>query len=60
MRPNQNPPSLESLVHFMRTTQQVANLKLPERLIVLEALPRNANTKVDKASLRRLVDARNT
>lgn len=60
MRPNQNPPSLESLVHFMRTTQQVSNLKLPERLVVLEALPRNANTKVDKASLRRLVDARNT
>jgi non-ribosomal peptide synthetase component E (peptide arylation enzyme) len=40
----------------MRNTQHVSNLKLPERLVVIEALPRNANTKVDKAQLRKLLD----
>jgi acyl-CoA synthetase (AMP-forming)/AMP-acid ligase II len=56
MRPGQIAPTLDELVHFMRNTQHVSNLKLPERLVVIEALPRNANTKVDKAQLRKLLD----
>jgi acyl-coenzyme A synthetase/AMP-(fatty) acid ligase len=55
MRPGQTAPTLDALVSHMRNCQHVSNLKLPERLIVLDALPRNANTKIDKAKLRALL-----
>jgi acyl-CoA synthetase len=57
MRPEQPAPSLEALTRFMRETQHVSKLKLPERLVIVEALPRNANTKVDKGRLRAMLDA---
>jgi non-ribosomal peptide synthetase component E (peptide arylation enzyme) len=41
----------------MREEQHVSKLKLPEQLVIVEALPRNANTKVDKARLRAMLDA---
>lgn len=56
MRPGQAAPTLESLTRFMRDEQHVSNLKLPERLEIHDALPRNANTKIDKAQLRALLD----
>jgi len=49
-RPNENV-SLEDVVAFMRE-QKVASYKLPERLQVVEALPRNAVGKVLKRDLR--------
>jgi acyl-CoA synthetase (AMP-forming)/AMP-acid ligase II len=57
MRPGYAAPTLEELVARMRNSQHVSNLKLPERLIALDALPRNANTKIDKAKLRALLEA---
>jgi acyl-CoA synthetase (AMP-forming)/AMP-acid ligase II len=57
MRPEQPAPSLEALTRFMREEQHVSKLKLPEQLVIVEALPRNANTKVDKARLRAMLDA---
>ena len=56
MRPGQAAPTLEMLTRFMRDEQHVSKLKLPERLEIVEALPRNANTKIDKARLRALLD----
>ena len=55
MRPDAPAPTLEVLTDFLRSTLQVAAIKLPERLIVVDALPRNANTKVDKARLRAML-----
>jgi acyl-CoA synthetase (AMP-forming)/AMP-acid ligase II len=46
--------SLATLVHYLRYERQVAAMKLPERLLVLPALPRNPNNKVIKATLRDL------
>ena len=57
MRPGQEAPSLDKLVDFLRTQFNVASIKLPERLIVVDALPRNANTKIDKVRLRALISA---
>ena len=45
---------LASLVEFLRTEKQVAAFKLPERLRVLVALPRNPVGKVVKNALRDL------
>jgi acyl-CoA synthetase len=45
-------PTLEGLVAFLRDERQVAAYKLPERLLVLEALPRNPVGKVLKRMLR--------
>lgn len=45
---------LDSLVEFLRTEKQVAAFKLPERLIVLPALPRNPVGKIVKKELREL------
>lgn len=53
-RPGATPPTLDTVNAFLRDEKQVAVIKLPERLIVLDALPRNANTKVDKGALRQL------
>lgn len=47
-----DPPSLEALVHHLREVEQVAAYKLPERLVLLPALPRNPVGKVLKRSLR--------
>ncbi|MBN9430760.1 MAG: acyl--CoA ligase [Burkholderiales bacterium] len=58
MRPGCPAPSRESLVAFLRDELHVASLKLPEKLIVLDALPRNANTKIDKPMLRTLLAQR--
>lgn len=46
--------SLTSLVDYLRRECQVAAIKLPERLLLLKALPRNPNNKIMKASLREL------
>lgn len=46
--------SLQALVQFLRDDCQVAAIKLPERLMLLEALPRNPNNKIMKAALREL------
>jgi non-ribosomal peptide synthetase component E (peptide arylation enzyme) len=35
----------------------MSNYKVPRRVILLEALPANANGKVDKQALRRLLPA---
>jgi acyl-CoA synthetase (AMP-forming)/AMP-acid ligase II len=48
--------SLESLTDFLRE-QRVASYKLPERLEVVDALPRNPVGKVLKRELRQLVEA---
>ena len=49
--------SLEELVAFMRNEMKVAVIKLPERLVVVDALPRNPNNKVLKAEVRKLAAA---
>ncbi len=46
--------SLEELVEFMKRELQVAVIKLPEKLVVVDALPRSPNNKVLKAELRKL------
>jgi len=43
---------LASLVEFLRTEKQVAAFKLPERLLVLDSLPRNPVGKIVKNQLR--------
>lgn len=44
--------TLEDLVDFLRRTEQVASFKWPEKLIVMEQLPRNSLGKVLKRDLR--------
>lgn len=46
------PPSLTDLVDHLRTTGRCATYKLPEHLIVIDALPRNPVGKVIKHALR--------
>ncbi|MGD9942424.1 MAG: class I adenylate-forming enzyme family protein [Burkholderiaceae bacterium] len=55
MHPGAAAPTQQQLVDFLRNERHVASLKLPEKLIVLDALPRNANTKIDKPRLRELL-----
>jgi non-ribosomal peptide synthetase component E (peptide arylation enzyme) len=43
---------LADLVAFLRTDKKVASYKLPERLLLLDALPRNPVGKVLKRDLR--------
>jgi fatty-acyl-CoA synthase len=38
--------------------EQLARFKLPTRLVVTEAVPRNGSGKLDKKALRELVDRR--
>lgn len=47
-------PTLEGLVAFLRQEKKLAPFKLPERLLVLEALPRNPVGKILKRELREL------
>jgi acyl-CoA synthetase (AMP-forming)/AMP-acid ligase II len=49
-RPGQDPPALEELRAFCR--DRLADYKAPDRLVVLDALPRTAMLKVDTAALR--------
>jgi non-ribosomal peptide synthetase component E (peptide arylation enzyme) len=44
-------PDLSTLVNFLRTLE-IASYKLPERLEIIDALPRNAVGKVTKSDLR--------
>jgi len=44
-------PDLPALVNFLRTLE-IASYKLPERLEIIDALPRNAVGKVTKSDLR--------
>ncbi len=46
--------SLEALVQYLREVRQVAAIKLPERLLLVAALPRSPNNKAIKAALREL------
>lgn len=55
MRDGHDTPTLDEIIRFLRNELAVSNLKLPEKLIVVDALPRNANTKVDKPSLRKMI-----
>ena len=50
-------PDLAALVDFLRTKKKVAAYKLPERLLLLDALPRNPVGKVLKRDLRAAVAA---
>jgi len=50
-------PTLEELTGFLRTQKRVAVYKLPERLLLLQALPRNAFGKVLKRVLRERLQA---
>jgi len=52
-----NSPSLLSLTDYMRE-QQIAVYKLPERLELTDAIPRNPVGKIIKASLREDVTAK--
>lgn len=52
--------TLEALVGHLRQTGQCANYKLPEHLVVVDALPRNPVGKVLKRELRASVLARQT
>lgn len=45
------PPQLEELTDFL-TERGLAKYKLPEFLVVMDALPRNAGGKVDKPTVR--------
>ena len=47
--------SLPELVEFLRTEKRIAAYKLPERLMPVDALPRNPVGKLLKRELRRLV-----
>jgi acyl-CoA synthetase (AMP-forming)/AMP-acid ligase II len=51
-----DPPSLTALRDFGRT--QLASYKLPEDLLVVEALPLTTMEKVDRAALRELISRR--
>lgn len=55
MRDGHASPKLDEIIEFLRNEMHVSKLKLPEKLIAVEALPRNANTKVDKRRLREIV-----
>lgn len=46
-------PTLQTLVDFLRHHEHVAAFKWPEKLIVVDALPRNPLGKVLKRELRR-------
>jgi non-ribosomal peptide synthetase component E (peptide arylation enzyme) len=50
-QPNQNPV-LTELVNHLREVERVAAFKLPERLVLVDALPRNPLGKVLKRALR--------
>lgn len=43
-----------------RCTEELARYKVPERFVVVDALPRNAMAKVDRGALRALVDGEGT
>ena len=49
--------TLEMLIQYLRDERHVGSIKLPERLLVLAALPRSPNNKVMKAQLRELANA---
>ena len=51
------PPTLASLVQYLRDERQCAVYKLPEHLLLLQALPRNPVGKVLKRELRTLAAA---
>ena len=52
--------TLETLVRYLREDRHVGALKLPERLLLVAALPRSANSKVLKATLREWANAPQT
>lgn len=54
-KPGQSP-GLAELVDFLRHERKVASFKLPERLVVVEALPRNPVGKVLKRELRTRIE----
>jgi acyl-CoA synthetase len=56
LRPDQTL-ELPALARWLREERQVAATKLPEKLLLLQALPRNPNNKVLKARLRVLAAA---
>ena len=51
-RDDGDAPALDELVRHLREVEQVAAYKLPERLVLLDALPRNPVGKVLKRALR--------
>ena len=51
---NGDSPSLPELVEFLGREQQVAAFKWPEKLVLVDSLPRNPVGKVLKRELRRL------
>jgi acyl-CoA synthetase len=53
--PQGGEPTLESLVGFLREEHGVAAFKLPERLVLLDELPRNPLGKVLKRELRAML-----
>jgi acyl-CoA synthetase (AMP-forming)/AMP-acid ligase II len=57
-RAAQSPPALEELVKFLRDECALAVYKLPEHLLVLDALPRNPVGKILKRELRELFEGR--
>ena len=50
-------PSLADVVAWMGRAHEVAVFKRPERLVIVDRLPRNAMNKVVRSALRLLVDA---
>ncbi|MCO5968347.1 acyl-CoA synthetase [Actinoallomurus soli] len=50
------PPTLDAVRAF--TSERLARFKLPTGVVHLEALPRNASGKIDRAALRALVTGR--
>jgi cyclohexanecarboxylate-CoA ligase len=55
-RSSAEPPTLADLVQFLRS-HQLANQKLPERLELVESLPKTASGKVQKHKLRTRIRA---
>lgn len=55
MRDGHAAPTLDEVIDFLRREKHVSNLKLPEKLVAVDSLPRNANTKVDKRRLREML-----
>ena len=53
-RPDADPPQLEQINTFL-TGKGLARFKLPERMMVLERLPRNAMNKVVRTELEKMV-----
>ena len=49
MEPGHEAPTLEEVQAFVR--QSLARFKVPRKLIVVDALPTNANGKADKNAL---------